>query len=148
MAKGKSKSSTRDATTIASSAGLKTNYSHLNNPYNITPYPAVLDHDRRLYKPDKTTRPPTNRPPAFARLAIKVVNVKKSKRQFHAKLNRFNPLYRTKSHVRKVIGFSVSRRLEMCIRRHQRKEVLFAKRKAGKAGQRKSIRNFWSAIRC
>ena len=147
MAK-KSKSSTRGAAASSTIGGLKTDYTHLQNPYNITPRPAVLDHDRRLYKPDRTTRPPTNQPPVFARLAIKVVKVKSAKRQFHAKINRFNPLYRARSHVRKVIGFSVSRRLEACIRRKVRKQVLFAKGKAGKAGQKKPIRNFWSAIRC
>lgn len=146
MAK-KSKHRTRDASAIASrQAGL-------GESYKIKPaalqFKEVLYHDRRFYKPDKTTRPPTHNQPLVARVALQIVKVRQRRRVFHAKIASYtDPTYKIKSHLRKRLGFSVSRRMEACIRRWTRKEVLFAKRKTGKAGQKKPVRNFWSALSC
>lgn len=141
MAK-KSKSSTRGASHTASSAALETG----NRPEFRKR--VELYYDRRLFKPDESTRPPTAKKPLYARVALQVIHVRQKRRQFHAKLQTFNPLYHARSAIRTRLGFSVPRRLEVCIRRGIRKEVIHATRKAGKAGQRKPVRNFWSAISC
>lgn len=47
-----------------------------------------------------------------------------------------------------AVNFLVPKKTVVCIRRQRRKEVLFAKRKAGKRGQRRSRRNFFSEVRC
>lgn len=44
--------------------------------------------------------------------------------------------------------FAAPERVVICSRRSTRKEVLFAMRKAGKTGQRKPKRNYWSSISC
>lgn len=149
----KSKHRTRDASHIASSTALGEKYSHLKNPYNITPaavqYREALGLDRRLYRPDKSTRPPTHRSPLAARVTLQVIKVRQRRRQFHAKLDKYtNPFHKPKTYLRTRLGFSLPRRIEACIRRSVRKEVIHAKRHAGKGGQKKPIRNFWSAISC
>lgn len=46
------------------------------------------------------------------------------------------------------IAFQRPERLLVCIRRHVRKEVMFAKKHAGKSGQRKPRRTYYSSISC
>lgn len=46
------------------------------------------------------------------------------------------------------IAFQRPKRLLVCIRRHMRKEVMFAKNKAGRSGQKRPTRNFYSSISC
>lgn len=47
------------------------------------------------------------------------------------------------------IGFRAPARVVLCVRRRQRKEVLFALRKTRKgAGARRRRRNIWSGVRC
>lgn len=151
MARKKSKSSTRDATpTSLGPPPALSNYNHLRNPFNITPRPAIpIDLDRRLFRPDESTRPPTTHSSLASRVVLKIITVRQKRRQFHAKIDKYtNPFHYPKTYLRTRLGFSVSRRVETCIRRKIRKEVIFAKRKNGKGGQRKPRRNFWSAIAC
>lgn len=46
------------------------------------------------------------------------------------------------------IAFSAPKETLVCIRRSRRKEVLFAKRKTGKGGQKKPRRSPWSEYKC
>jgi len=46
------------------------------------------------------------------------------------------------------IGFALPRKVLICIRRKRRKEVLHARRKTGKSGQKRPVRNFYSKIKC
>lgn len=143
----KSKPRTRDASHIASSRPFTYNQ-HFDNLAAAALWGDEPKLDRRQWRPDESTRPPTTRPSRFARVVETVIKVRQRRRQFHARLNKFNPAYQIRSALRTRLGFSVPRRLEVCLRRSVRKEVMHAKRKSGKAGQRKPIRNFWSAISC
>lgn len=46
------------------------------------------------------------------------------------------------------IGFRAPNQVMICVRRKQRKEIMHAKRHAGKGGMRKPKRNIWSDIKC
>lgn len=47
-----------------------------------------------------------------------------------------------------VIAFSAPGETLVCVRRARRKEVLFAKKKTGKRGQRKARWSIWSKTKC
>lgn len=119
-------------------------------PLPIHKYQEALDYyDRRTFRPDRTTRAPSSGPQFAARIVSTAITVRRRQRRFHGIIASYtDPLYHPKRYLRQRLGFSIPRRLEVCIRRKVRKEVIFAKRKAGKGGQRKPIRNFWSAISC
>lgn len=57
-------------------------------------------------------------------------------------------LKETGSHLRPKLSFQDPLRLQVCIRRKTRRQVMFAKKKAGKAGQRKPRYNYYSSIKC
>lgn len=81
--------------------------------------------DRRRYNPTKGVAPPA----ATRRSATRLVS----------------PLYSPLNSVR----FAEPKRVAICVRRKQRKEVLHAKRIAGgKGGFRKRRNNFWSKVSC
>lgn len=46
------------------------------------------------------------------------------------------------------IGFAVPEKVALCVRRNIRKEVLHAKKIAGKSGLKRPRRNYWSSIKC
>lgn len=46
------------------------------------------------------------------------------------------------------MAFTAPSETLVCVRRARRKEVLFAKKKTGKSGQRKPRRNAWSSYKC
>lgn len=46
------------------------------------------------------------------------------------------------------LAFSAPAETLVCVRRRRRKEVLFAKRKTGRAGQKKPRRSKWSSYQC
>lgn len=102
----------------------------LLNNYNITNYyrPARRENewvrtyiDRRLYKPDRSIRPPG------------------PVKRIHAKLE-------AKNYGK--VKFAVPKRIALCARREIRREVLFAKRKTGKGSKGRKHRNFWSGVSC
>lgn len=47
-----------------------------------------------------------------------------------------------------TVSFAEPQNVVVCARRQKRREVLFAKRKTGRSGQRRPIRNRWSDVRC
>lgn len=46
------------------------------------------------------------------------------------------------------LGFKVPKVVARCVRRKERREVMFAKRKTGKGSRGKKHFNFWSSISC
>lgn len=54
----------------------------------------------------------------------------------------------TRSRVPTQIAFTAPAQTLVCVRRAQRKEVLFAKKKTGKGGQRRPHRTAWSEVKC
>lgn len=46
------------------------------------------------------------------------------------------------------LSFSVPREVALCVRRKERREVIFAKRKGGKGARSRRRRNRWSDVRC
>lgn len=44
--------------------------------------------------------------------------------------------------------FSVPKRVEVCVRRKERREVLFAKRRTGRGSRTPKRRNEWSDVKC
>lgn len=44
--------------------------------------------------------------------------------------------------------FDAPREVAICVRRKQRREVIFAKRKTGKGARARRHRNFWSNVKC
>lgn len=85
--------------------------------------------DRRTYNPTRSVAPP------------------RALRKDHARLTL--PVRRAKKHQTKTaVSFAVPQKVALCARREIRREVLHAKRVAGKSGLKKPRRNFWSSISC
>lgn len=47
-----------------------------------------------------------------------------------------------------AVGFAVPERVAVCVRRHERREVIHALGKAGGGGSRRRRRNYWSDVHC
>jgi len=47
-----------------------------------------------------------------------------------------------------VVAFTTPKKMAICVRRQQRKEVLHAFRKTGKVGQKRPRRNYFSGVAC
>lgn len=111
--------------------------------------------DRRRFNPTKSIAPPKSiqkpNQPLAHRLVDTAITIRRRRRRFHARIAEYtDPSYTVRRRIKSRIGFSIPRRLEVCIRRQIRKEVLFARKKtgAGHPKQRKPVRNIWSAISC
>lgn len=91
-------------------------------PTTITQYDVLAAGDRRLFRPDESTRPPSTPKPGSSRVVVgKTLN---------------------------AVRFTEPKMVSICVRRKIRKEVIFAlgKRKKGSSsGKRK---NFWSSVSC
>lgn len=55
---------------------------------------------------------------------------------------------KTATFNRSSVAFQTPSKVLICVRRKQRKEVLFAKRKTGRGGQRRPRFNYYSSISC
>lgn len=55
---------------------------------------------------------------------------------------------RSRSRVPYQLAFSAPGETLVCVRRSRRREVLFAKKKTGKGGQRRPRRSAWSDYKC
>lgn len=53
-----------------------------------------------------------------------------------------------RSSIPKAIGFTEPKAVALCVRRHQRREVLHALKKTGRHGARHTRRNKWSDVSC
>jgi len=83
---------------------------------------ASVGSDRRLYRPDRSTRPPATNKPGASRVQVG---------------RRLSSL-----------KFADPRFVSICVRRQQRKEVLFARKLTRKGAGAKKRKNFWSDISC
>lgn len=100
----------------------------------IRPMPPVLVHpptrsevlevgDRRLFTPDRSTRPPRAARPGAARVIAA-------------------------TYPGSAVRFKDPRAVTICVRRKIRREVIFALGKRGKGARSPRKRNFWSEVRC
>lgn len=102
--------------------------------------------DRRTFHPDGKNRPAltkTGRP-----ATVIAANRPRPKAKSKAQVNRFGPTVH--SQTKGVITFEAPKETVVCIRRHRRKEVLFAKKRTGKGGRRNRnpVRTWLSKISC
>lgn len=99
-------------------------------PSALSSYRAALSllEDRRLYHPLGPFRPARSLPTRAARVVVR---------------NRTSSFRRPD-----VFGFAIPNRVAICVRRAQRREVLFAKRKMRSGAGGSKRRNFWSSISC
>lgn len=96
--------------------------------------PVVLD-DRRSFHPAGPMRPASS----FRRADRRIVLKQSSK---------FAPL-RNDTYADWRIGFSVPKRVAICVRRKQRKEIIHALKLSGKGARaRRHKRNYWSGVDC
>lgn len=54
----------------------------------------------------------------------------------------------TRQRVPFQLAFTAPTETLVCVRRQQRREVIFAKNKAGRGGQKRPIRRAWSEVKC
>lgn len=116
----------------------------------VEPNPQYLQTDRRRHNPTRSISPPDPNRNA-ARIVVKTENLWRNYKRAHLLFGSPTKYARRRvgySTISERLSFNVPKRLEMCLRRKIRKEVLHAKNKAGKKGQKRPIRNFWSKISC
>ena len=129
MAKKRNRSSQRDVSTIASSSAV---YRNVSRP--------VLLSDRREFHPLGDVAP--------------VYSPRKSQRKIVEKKVVTQPNRNKVGRARKQkayykISFGVPRKVELCVRRKQRREVMFAMRRTGKGSRAvRRRRNYWSGVSC
>lgn len=129
MAKKKSKKGTAAHTSdSAKPAGLVVPSVVRLSP--LTPIQPLRElEDRRQWNPTRTIARPQSIRRSDARVTLRSPRAK---------------ILQTKT----PLGFNVPDRVALCVRRETRREVLHAKRIAGKSGLKKPKRNFWSSISC
>lgn len=118
----------RDAFDIANPTGLL----GLEAPDPVRSSSLLQLEDRRTFSPV------TYRPPATVRRPFRLV-VPNAKPRFRA---------RRASKFEAGIAFDRPEAVLVCVRRHRRREVLFAKSKAGRGGMRRPRRTWLSSISC
>lgn len=134
MAKGKShRSGTREPTdSLTLRVALPPQKARANR--NLS-----LIEDFRKFDFEPATRPARLLSGAPARFSVGVGNPKRSGPGKFRKVNPSGPVR---------LSFTAPRDTIVCVRRSTRKEVLFAKNKTGKRGQRKPRRTPWSNYKC
>lgn len=111
--------------------------------------PLLALSDGRAWRPSVTRLPDYSYPPAIdllgslSRPAFVPVPSPKPRR-VRASGARFDPF----SAVPLRIGFARPRQVVVCVRRHQRREVLFALRRTGKGSSSPRKRSLYSDVRC
>lgn len=106
-------------------------------PPLATPHPV---EDRRVFHPERADRPALAIDGRPARFTLNNRPQKKSRLQA-----RFRSVA---SQTKAAVAFQAPRQVLVCVRRQRRKEVLFAKRQAGRRGLRKPRRTWLSSISC
>jgi len=126
----KNKSRQRDFSTSHTTQSLESLLTFkLRPPPNLLPLPSfttqqVLDSgDRRTFEPGRSTRPPHTPRPGSSRVVASTRSLNSLK-------------------------FADPRFVGICVRRHIRKQVLFALKKTRKGSSGGRKRNFWSEISC
>lgn len=149
MARGSSRGQ-RDANVVASDMLLSSlvepvSPSTLLDP--LTDDPLLSFEDRRTFHPDPSSRP------ALLSYASDVIQSQVSNRLNKAVYSfpGVRAFDRAQARGRAVLAFRDPRRVAICVRRHIRREVLFAidpRRKFGSGAGKRRRRNWASAIRC
>jgi len=88
--------------------------------------------DRRVFHPDGRFRPA----PVLVRAARRLV-VARPKRPGRSAMQ-----------LNHRIGFAIPAKVMICVRRKERREVIFAKRYSGKGARSRKTRNIWSSVQC
>lgn len=130
MARRRRSSGQRDDNTIA-------NFVAAPSPVILRPV-RVLSDDRRQFHPDDYFRPVFS-PRVVDRDVVEYPRAKSrsgasGKRWSHFDVGTF--------------GFRSPARVSLCVRRHRRREVLFALRKTGKGSRSPRRRNYWTDVKC
>lgn len=102
--------------------------------YKTNNFALSLVEDRRIHYPGLK---PYNRP-------IAQMTVGKPARLHLVENKRYSAPSQTKA----IVAFQEPHKLPICIRRKERREVLFAKGVGGSRGLRKPTRNEWSDVSC
>lgn len=149
MARRGKKNRTRDTFDISNAPALrfeKRPVAHRGSPKSDFSESDILKmDDRRRYHPEGGRRP-TN-------------SIRRESRHLIAVPNRSNPTktkpYRTFSYSQTVfnepparVSYKIPSEVTVCVRRSRRRQVMFAKNKAGKAGQKKPHWNSLSRTQC
>ncbi|UDN67892.1 hypothetical protein [robinz microvirus RP_172] len=91
-------------------------------PSTTTPTIVRSVGDRRLWRPDETTRPPHTARPGASRVQV--------------------------GKALQALRFADPRFVAICARRKIRKQIMFALRKTRKGSGARKRKNFWSAVSC
>lgn len=134
MAKGNRQQSqtTRDSYSSISNLGLRLDTLYNQLPTYNTSYLSTIE-DRRTYHPAGIYRNARSFNNSYHTLIIpkrKPSNIKKYSYPTH------------------TIGFKQPDKVLICVRRKQRREILFAKNKTGRGGQKRPHYSYYSTIHC
>lgn len=88
--------------------------------------------DRRTFHPDGRFRPA----PTLVRAARRLVVARPQKPRLSV------------SQLNHRIGFAIPKKVLICVRRKERREVIFARRGHGKGARSPKTRNIWSNVKC
>lgn len=97
--------------------------------------PLVELEDNRTYHPSGRNRAP--------RFAARLTARNRQPSRYQAKVG-----FRPRSQTKAVIAFADPDQVVLCVRRKERREVLFAKRRHGRGGRRPRRRTWKSQISC
>lgn len=100
--------------------------------------------DRRSFHFEGPNRPALMDDGTMAR--VHVVDRPKNRNRVKPRAFRFGP--KIYSQTKAVVAFQEPERVAVCVRRKARREVLFAKKRAGRGGMRKPRRTWLSKISC
>lgn len=121
----RNRSSQRDHNTIATTV--------LRNPMSLSPVPVLSD--RRAFHPDGFFSPVSSAR-KWQRAIVEMPNVNTGRSNARGRV------------PKRGFHFAVPDAVSVCVRRKQRREVLFAFRRTGKGSRSLRKRNYWTDVRC
>lgn len=126
-------------TSIATRSRVPVTSSYSDPLVRLSSRPLIPYEDRRLWHPEGDYAPARSFSKPRHRLVVpKVSDSRASSRSLAIK-----PLFPSAK-----IGFAAPKKVLICVRRRIRKQVIHALKKAGRRGQRRPRRNFYSSISC
>lgn len=106
--------------------------------------PLLAIEDRRTWHPEGAQRPARSFNQSQHRLLVPAVPTRRPQSR-PGRVGSGYPKLRSPS---PVVAFGAPEKVLVCVRRKQREEVLHAKRKTGKSGQKRPRRSWYSRISC
>lgn len=103
---------------------------------------SVLSDDRRAFHPDHAFRP------VFSPIVRDRDVIERYSRVRRGEGPPPRPLKEYGFGGVSRFGFRSPRQVSLCVRRHRRREVLFAMRKTGRGARSVRRRNYWSDVKC